>query len=839
MAAKEHHGLVASAEPVAIIRSASGFAAVEEAVHAEMLAAIVESSDDAIISKTLDGIIRTWNAAATRIFGYTPQEAIGKSITLIIPPELHAEELQILKTIRRGERIDHFETVRVTKDGRRTQVSLTVSPIRDRTGTVIGAAKNARDVTEQRRLERTRALLAAIVESSEDAIISKNLDGIIQTWNAAATRIFGYTPEEAIGKSITLIIPPDLQDEERRIIEQIRSGKRIEHFDTIRRAKDGQRIPISITVSPVRDARGIVIGASKVARDISERKQAEEALVASEQALASEVTGLERLNECSSRLWRSSDLAEGYQQMLDAALSLLGADKGVFQLRRDDNVLVIAAQRGFEPEFLGHFAEVSDDQVSACSRALNAGRPVIIEDVELDAAYEPLRARASKAGYRAVTSIPLARADGTILGILSSHFARVYQPNERDLRRLDLYLHQASDFIGRCRLEEVLRANDEGLREADRRKDEFLALLAHELRNPLAPIRYALATSHKEGRTAEQRRRAEEVIERQVAHMSHLLDDLLDVSRITRGTLALKKCPTELTSVLGAAIESARPLLDAKRHALQINLAKEPVRLEADPVRLAQVFCNLLINAAKYTDPGGEIELRTEHGDGEVVVTVRDNGIGISEDMLPRLFTPFTQARGAVDRSEGGLGVGLSLVRGLVTLHGGTVRASSAGPSCGSEFTVRLPMGEPAPESASDPDAGVAASGAGLKVIVIDDNQDAAETCALLLELSGHRVKTAFTGAQALALAPTFLPDALLVDIGLPDISGYELAGSIRSAPWGRNVILIALTGWGQEEDRRRAFKAGFNYHLTKPIAPEALEALLQSAAAGCAEKTG
>ena len=264
--------------------------------------------------------------------------------------------------------------------------------------------------------------------------------------------------------------------------------------------------------------------------------------------------------------------------------------------------------------------------------------------------------------------------------------------------------------------------------------------------------------------------------------MSHLLDDLLDVSRITRGTLALKKCrPSSPRSRRGHRIGAATARCQTPRPAL--NLAKEPVRLEADPVRLAQVFCNLLINAAKYTDPGGEIELRTERDDGEVVVTVRDNGIGISADMLPRLFTPFTQARGAVDRSEGGLGVGLSLVRGLVTLHGGTVRASSAGPSRGSEFTVRLPMGEPAPESASDPDAGVAVSGAGLRIIVIDDNQDAAETCALLLELSGHRVKTAFTGAQALALAPAFLPDALLVDIGLPDISGYELAGSIRAAP--------------------------------------------------------
>jgi PAS domain S-box-containing protein len=835
MAAEDHHGVAPGAGSTA--QFTSGLPDTTDTVQLALLAAIVDSSEDAIVSKTLDGQIRSWNAGAARIFGYEAHEVIGKPITIIIPPELHAEEQQILQKIRRGERIDHFETTRIAKDGRRIEVSLTISPILDRQGRIVGASKNARDIGEQRRLERTRALLAAIVESSDDAIVSKNLSGIIQTWNAGAMRTFGYTAEEAIGKPITLIIPPELQDEERRIIAQLREGKRIEHFDTTRVAKDGRRIPISITVSPIRDARGVVIGASKVARDISERKEAERALLESERALAAEAAGLEKLNECSSRLWRSANLDDGFRQMLDAAMSLLGADKGVFQLLRADNMLVIAAHRGFEPDFLAYFAEVSDDHMSACSRALKCGRPVIIEDVESDAQYAPLRARARAAGYRAVASIPLMRSNGAILGIFSSHFLTVYRPSEQDLRRFNLYLRQASDFIQRCKLEQTLRESEEALREADRRKDEFLALLAHELRNPLAPIRYALATSTKAGRTAEQQRRAEEVIERQVAHMSHLLDDLLDVSRITRGTLALKKCATELTSVVGAAIESARPLLDAKRHALQLDLPKEPVRLDADPVRLAQVFCNLLINAAKYTDPDGQIQLRIVREADDVLVSVRDNGIGISEDIMPRLFTPFTQASSAVERSEGGLGVGLSLVRGLVTLHGGSVEAHSAGANQGSEFIVRLPLGEPAPESDTDLCASLAKNGAGLKIMVIDDNQDAAETCALLLELSGHRVKTAFTGRRALELAAAFAPNAMLVDIGLPDINGYELARKIRAASWGRDAVLIALTGWGQEEDRRRAFEAGFNHHLTKPIAPEVLESVLQSAVATAAEK--
>jgi PAS domain S-box-containing protein len=496
-----------------------------------------------------------------------------------------------------------------------------------------------------------QALLAAIVESSDDAIVSKTLDGRIRSWNAGAMRLFGYTAEEVIGKPITIIIPPELHEEEHHILAKLQRGERIDHFETTRVSRDGRRIPISLSVSPVRDSRGVVVGASKVARDISDRKRAEQALRESEQAL----------------------------------------------------------------------------------------------------------------------------------------------------------------------------------READRRKDEFLALLAHELRNPLAPIRYALATTRKAGRTLEQQKRAEEVIERQVAHMSRLLDDLLDVSRITHGTLELKKSRTELTLVLGAAIEAARPILDSKHHTLSLDLPKQTVRLEADPVRLAQVFSNLLINAAKYTDAGGSIELRATREASGVVVAVRDNGMGISADMMPRLFTLFSQAHTALGRSEGGLGVGLALARGLVALHGGRVEVRSDGPGRGSEFIVRLPVGVPAWEvSQVEVSADRPAADVGLRILVVDDSRDAADTCATVLELSGHEVQTAYDGRRALELAGTFRPHALVLDIGLPDVNGYELARSIRAAPWGGGMVLIAVTGWGQGEDRRRALEAGFDHHLTKPIAAETLESLLQ-----------
>jgi PAS domain S-box-containing protein len=487
------------------------------------------------------------------------------------------------------------------------------------------------------------ALLAAIVESSDDAIVSKTLEGRILSWNRGATRIFGYEPAEAIGRPITLIIPPELHAEEVQILAKLRRGERIDHFDTTRLAKDGRRIAVSLTVSPIRDAGGRVIGASKIARDISERKRAEETL-----------------------------------------------------------------------------------------------------------------------------------------------------------------------------------------READRRKDQFLALLAHELRNPLAPIRYALAASKKAG-TVEVHMRTEEIIERQVRYMTRLLEDLLDIARITRGTLEIKKTATELTYIIGTAIETARPLLNSKQHSLALDLPKQAVHLEADSIRLAQIFANVLINAAKYTNPGGHIALRAVTSGEEVEVTIRDNGIGISAELMPRIFSLYAQGREAFGRDEGGLGIGLALVRGLVTLHGGTIEARSDGPDKGSEFVIRLPIGRPfakapEPEFRADP-----AADAGLSVLVVDDNRDAAEMCAAVLEMSGHRVHRAYSGAEALERAHALRPDVLLADIGLPDIDGFELARKIRTSTWGSGIVLIAITGWGREDDQQRAVASGFDYHLTKPASAESIESILRS----------
>jgi len=686
--------------------------------------------------------------------------------------------------------------------------------------------------TEELDYSARLALLAAIVESSDDAIVSKTLTGRILSWNAGATRIFGYRAEEVIGKPITVIIPQELHSEEERILEKLRRGESIEHFDTIRVRKDGERIPISLTVSPVRDSRGRIIAASKVARDISERKRAEQQLLEGERRIAAEADALARLNDHSTRLWRSGTLEAGLEEMLAAALELLAADRGVLHLFNETGgQQPTVVQRGFEatlPDLL------RADANGAPARSVSCREQVLVEDIDTDPHSDPCRERARAAGIRAFIATPLIDTDGTVLAVISACFGSTHRPTPQQLRRLDLYLLQAVDFIQRCRLEQVLRQNEESLRESDRRKNEFLAVLAHELRNPLAPIRYALATAKVSGRTLEQQRRAEEVIERQVAHMSRLLEDLLDISRISHHTLELQRSHIELAAVIATSLETARPALDGKRHAVSVELPRQPVRLDADPVRLAQVFSNLLINAAKYTNPGGHIRLHAALVKDQVVVTVSDDGIGIAPEMMPRLFTLFAQAQPALGRTEGGLGVGLALVRGIVTLHGGSVAARSAGLGRGSEFTVRLPveqaLGEtPEARRGQEALARGADGQAGLKILVVDDSRDAADVSAMLLELSGHQVQTAYSARRALELGEIFHPDALLLDIGLPDLDGYQLARRIRGSSWGRATLLVAVTGWGQSEDRRRALEAGFDHHLTKPIAPETLDSLLRS----------
>ena len=367
------------------------------------------------------------------------------------------------------------------------------------------------------------------------------------------------------------------------------------------------------------------------------------------------------------------------------------------------------------------------------------------------------------------------------------------------------------------------RAAEHALLEADRRKDEFLATLAHELRNPLAPIRQAARVARAPAATESQVRWAHEVIERQVHNMARLLDDLLDVSRITRGMMEIRKELIELQAVMDAAIEIARPAIEARNHALSVECQLR-TKVYADPLRLAQVIANLLTNAAKYTEPHGQIRLTAQCDGGELILRVSDTGIGIAAEMLPRIFEMFVQVKSVLDKSEGGLGIGLALARGLTELHGGSLEAQSAGLGSGSTFTLKLPLPQTATALPSDgaSDA-VVQRGPARRLLLADDNVDSAESLAMLLRLQGHEVEVVHDGVEAWRRLQELRPHFALLDIGMPKINGYEVARRTRAEPWGTSIKLIALTGWGQERDRREAIEAGFDQHLVKPVDTEVL----------------
>ncbi|MGI4815475.1 MAG: hybrid sensor histidine kinase/response regulator, partial [Janthinobacterium lividum] len=377
--------------------------------------------------------------------------------------------------------------------------------------------------------------------------------------------------------------------------------------------------------------------------------------------------------------------------------------------------------------------------------------------------------------------------------------------------------------------EAQLRHLNQQLSEADRRKDDFLATLAHELRNPLAPMRNVLEALRLKDLDDPQLRWFRDVFERQLQHMTHLVDDLLEISRITHGKFELRRRPIDLAGTLHGAVEAVTALAQASSHQLNVSLPREPITLNADPTRLSQVIQNLLNNAIKYTPTGGQIWLSAGRHREQAVISVRDSGIGIPSEHLSKVFEMFSQLAPALERSQGGLGIGLALVRGLVELHGGTVSAHSAGVGQGSEFTINLPLLEAHDATRPAVAAALDISGVSRDVLVVDDNRDAAESLAMVLELEGHRVRTAADGVSALQMADAWHPEVVILDIGLPEINGYEIARRIRTQAWGNEVMLVAVTGWGQAQDKQDAADAGFDHHFTKPVDPTGLCTLLNA----------
>jgi signal transduction histidine kinase/ActR/RegA family two-component response regulator len=415
--------------------------------------------------------------------------------------------------------------------------------------------------------------------------------------------------------------------------------------------------------------------------------------------------------------------------------------------------------------------------------------------------------------------------------MISTHWRSPHTPADNDLRFLDVLARQAADLMERRSAEEETaksrKESEEALHEADRRKNEFLAILAHELRGPLAPIRNGLQVLRMPGARAEDVTSATAIMERQLGHMARLIDDLIDISRISRGKLQLRREPTDLISVARSVAEATLPICDAMRHELRVTFPSEPIYVDADPTRLAQVVGNLLNNACKFTTSGGRISLVVEQDHEEVLIRVQDTGIGISADYLPRVFDLFTQADSSIERTRSGLGIGLSLVKDVVEMHGGSVSVESAGPGQGSEFIVRLPVLVDPTRPGRLELVDAAEPLVSRRILVVDDNHDSADSLAVLLTLKGHDVHSAHDGLAAVEEAAKLHPDLILLDIGLPCINGFEAARRIRKQPGGEDVKLVALTGWGQEDYRRRSEEAGFNAHLVKPVAPEDLDRVL------------
>ncbi|HYV20395.1 MAG TPA: ATP-binding protein [Verrucomicrobiae bacterium] len=560
--------------------------------------------------------------------------------------------------------------------------------------------------------------------------------------------------------------------------------------------------------------------------DVTERREALAAAAESGRRLAAELEAMRHLHALSTRLLSAKSLEAALDDVLEGAIAISGADCGNVQiLDAATGHLRIAAQRGLRPEFLDHFADVAVGEGSACARALAQGERLHVEDVGGDPEFEPHRAVMLAAGIRAVQSTPLKAADGSILGMLSTHFRQPHLASERDARLLDLVARHTADLIGRFRHEAEMKS-------ADRCKDEFLATLAHELRNPLAPIRNAVQIFKAKAPREPDLTWGREVIERQVAQMARLLDDLLDVSRISRNRFDLRRARVPLREILQNAVETSRPLIAEARHALEVVLPEEPVQVDGDPARLAQVFLNLLNNAARYTPEGGRIRVQCEISGTQVVVAVSDTGVGIAPEMLPRIFDMFSQGEASRERSRLGLGVGLALARSLVELHGGSIEARSAGLARGSTFVVRLPRAAAAAASAEPRPASVlrpATIPAKRRVLIVDDLKDNAESLARLLGFVGHEVHIAFDGEEGIAAAERVRPDVVLLDIGMPRLNGYDACRRIRQQPWGRDMVMIAVTGWGQEHDRHRSEEAGFARHLVKPVDPGDLLALLDA----------
>ncbi|MBD0369739.1 MAG: PAS domain S-box protein [Pyrinomonadaceae bacterium] len=753
------------------------------------LAAIVESTEDAIFGKTLDGIIASWNKGAERLYGYAAEEMIGKSISILLPPDRPEELKLILETVRRGEHIKQFETVRVRKDGRRINVSLTISPIKNE-GRIVGVSTIARNITEQKQAEE---MFRLAVESAPNAMVMVDESGSIVLINSQAEKLFGYSREELIGQSAEILVPERFrksQPEYKQVFAaqpQARvMGAGISLYGL---RKDGTEVPVEIGLNSIETEKGRLVLSSIV--DITERKRAEAALRESEERFA--------------KAFESSPLALTITSLKTGRL--LEVNDTFTQLSgytRDEAV-------GHTTLELGLWSKPSD------------------RESELGMIAE--RGRVHNIEYR------FRMRDGReLVGLLSAE--RIEIGGEPcALTVIQDVTERKQAEVERERLLQRERRAREEAEEANRLKDEFLATLSHELRTPLTAMlgwTRMLRTKQLDENTSIH---ALETIERNVRAQTQLIEDLLDVSRIITGKLRLETRPVELVPVIEAAIDSIQPAAEAKEIVLERALDPTASPVLGDTARLQQVVWNLLSNAVKFTPKGGRVRVSLERSDSYAAISVTDTGVGISQEFLPYVFDRFRQADSSSTRAHGGLGLGLAIVRHLVELHGGIVSATSDGTQRGARFTVNLPLmavNVRRPMLAETDGDGDESEGAllecpsllqGVRILVVDDEADARQLLSTILGQCEAVVEVAANAKQAIEALKRKPPDLLISDIGMPDEDGYGLLQKLRSDedPRLKELPALALTGYASEEDRTRTLNAGFQIHLAKPVDPQSL----------------
>lgn len=556
------------------------------------------------------------------------------------------------------------------------------------------------------------------------------------------------------------------------------------------------------------------------------RRRRDEAELASvRDQLAIQLDDMTRLHALGARLSNNLELQPVLEEVLNAVIGLQGTDRGILMLYdRDNGLMFTAASAGITTEQLASSSEPPAGSAPGGSITQITTSGITIENAEDDPIFSPHLPAAFRAGAKTICSTPLLTKQGELAGMIATCFDQPHSPCGRETRLVELYARQAAEFIENARLYRKIV-------EADRRKDEFLAMLAHELRNPLAAVLNALYYLRTADTDPEALAQTRDVAERQVHHLARLVDDLLDVSRINSGKIQLRTKPIDVAAILAHAVEAAKPVIESRRHEVHIHVPDVPLIVEADAARLEQVMTNLLTNAAKYTEPCGRIDLSAEREGTSALLRVRDDGIGIQPEVLSHIFDLFAQEPRSLDRSQGGLGIGLTLVKRLVELHGGRVLAESRGPGLGSEFLVRLPLSSaPAPlnvDESPDTEQDQDQDASPLHVLIVDDNVDGARMLARLVQSWGHEVAVAHDGPTALDLAFTGPTDVIVLDIGLPGMDGYQVAGHVRERDQGDPVTLIALTGYGQADDRKRSADVGIKHHLVKPVDPPMLRELL------------